>query len=85
MPSPFDLTLIGIGTGDPGHLTLQAIRAINRDDLVLIPRKGAAKSDLAELRHAILTEVLTRPVPVAEFDLPERDPAIPDYRRRVEA
>ena len=42
------LSLIGIGTGNPDHLTLQAIRAINAADLVLIPRKGEGKADLAE-------------------------------------
>jgi len=52
-PSVFMLTLslIGIGCGDPEQLTLAAIRAINAADLVLIPRKGADKSDLAELRR----------------------------------
>lgn len=85
MPAQIELFLIGIGTGNPEHLTLQAIRALNSADLILIPRKGAKKADLAELRHAILADVLTTPVPVAEFDLPERDPAISDYKARVEA
>ena len=30
----YDLTLIGIGTGNPDHLTLQAIKAINAADPV---------------------------------------------------
>ncbi len=79
------LTLIGIGTGNPEHLTLQAIRALNAADLILIPRKGPAKEDLADLRRQICAEVLTNPATLAEFDLPSRDPAIPDYRARVEA
>jgi precorrin-6A synthase len=79
------LALIGIGTGNPEHLTLQAIRALNAQDLVLIPRKGEGKADLAELRRSICEEVLTNPATVlAEFDLPERDPATPDYRQRVD-
>ena len=53
------LTLIGIGTGNPDHLTLQAIRAINAQDLILIPHKGEGKADLADLRRAICDEVLT--------------------------
>ncbi|MES2664525.1 MAG: precorrin-6A synthase (deacetylating) [Pseudomonadota bacterium] len=77
------LFLIGIGTGNPDHLTRQAIRALNGADLILIPRKGAGKADLADLRRQICLEVLTRPVPVAEFDLPTRDPATPDYIARV--
>ena len=79
------LTLIGIGTGNPEHLTLQAIRAINAQDLILIPRKGAGKADLAELRQAICDEVLTNAqTRVVEFDLPVRDEATADYRQRVD-
>ena len=77
------LFLIGIGTGNPDHLTLQAIKALNTADLILIPRKGEGKADLADLRLRICADVLTRPVPVAEFDLPTRDPATPDYIARV--
>jgi precorrin-6A synthase len=81
----FDLTLIGIGTGNPDHLTLQAIKAINAAEVILIPRKGAGKADLAELRRAILAETLTNPqTRVVEFDLPTRNEAIPDYLARVE-
>ena len=66
------LSLIGIGTGNPDHVTGQAIRALNAADLILIPRKGEAKSDLADLRRQILSQVLTAPVPVAEYDVPTR-------------
>lgn len=79
------LSLIGIGTGNPEHLTLQAIRAINAADLILIPRKGAGKADLAELRRAICTEVVTNPTTqIAEFDLPRRDVRELDYHKGVE-
>jgi precorrin-6A synthase len=66
------LLLIGIGTGNPDHVTGQAIRALNGADLILIPRKGQAKSDLADLRRHILSQVLTAPVPVAAYDVPQR-------------
>ena len=66
------LFLIGIGTGNPDHVTGQAIRALNGADLILIPRKGPAKSDLAEVRELILSQVLTQPVPVAAYDVPAR-------------
>lgn len=79
------LSLIGIGSGNPDHVTLQAIKVINRADLVLIPRKGADKADLADLRRDILAEVLTNPATrVADFDLPRRDAANPDYRAGVD-
>lgn len=80
------LDLIGIGTGNPAHLTLQAIDRINAADLILIPTKGADKDDLAGLRRQICAQVLTNPkTQVAEFALPVRDPAITDYRARVDA
>ena len=66
------LSLIGIGTGNPDHVTGQAIRALNGADLILIPRKGEAKSDLADLRRQILAQVLTAPVLVADYDVPQR-------------
>lgn len=79
------LFLVGIGTGNPDHLTRQAEKALNGADLILIPRKGAGKEDLAGLRRAIVAEVVTNPaVRLAEFDLPVRDDAIADYRERVD-
>jgi precorrin-6A synthase len=80
-----ELFLIGIGTGNPDHLTLQAVKALNSADLVIIPRKGESKADLAELRRSICRDVLTNPaVRLAEFDLPARDAANPDYRGGVD-
>ena len=77
-----ELLLIGIGSGDPEHLTLGAIRRMREADLILIPRKGAEKEDLAELRRALRAEHAPE-TPVAEFDLPKRDAARPDYREGV--
>ncbi|MDD1519015.1 MULTISPECIES: precorrin-6A synthase (deacetylating) [Bradyrhizobium] len=79
------LSLIGIGCGDPEQLTRAATRAINAADLVLIPRKGSAKSDLADLRRTICTDVLTnKATRIAEFDLPVRDATEADYRKGVD-
>jgi len=79
------LSLIGIGTGNPEHLTLEAIRAINAADLILIPRKGADKADLAALRRSICADVLKNPgTRLVEFDLPVRDAGNPDYRAGVD-
>ncbi|MES2174241.1 MAG: precorrin-6A synthase (deacetylating) [Pseudomonadota bacterium] len=69
-----DLSLIGIGTGNPDHLTAQAVQAMNQADLILLPRKGDAKSDLIDLRRVLCAQLLTAPVRVVEFDLPVRDP-----------
>lgn len=66
------LFLIGIGTGNPEHVTLQARRMLQEADLILVPRKGAGKSDLADLRLQIINEVCQE-VPVAFYDMPVRD------------
>lgn len=73
-----DLHLIGIGTGNPDHLTRAAVLAMNGADLILLPRKGDAKADLIDLRRTICAAVLTGTTRVVEFDLPVRAGA-PDY------
>ncbi|TCT12656.1 precorrin-6A synthase (deacetylating) [Tepidamorphus gemmatus] len=47
------LSVIGIGAGNPDHMTVQAIDALNRADVILIPDKGEEKADLARLRTGI--------------------------------
>ncbi|MDE1567403.1 precorrin-6A synthase (deacetylating) [Aquabacter sediminis] len=79
-----ELMLIGIGTGDPDHLTLGAVKALKSADLILVPLKGRQKADLADVRRAILAEHVTDPaVRIAEFQMPVRD-AAGDYRDGVE-
>lgn len=80
---PIDLWLIGIGTGNPEHVTLEAQRALREAALILVPRKGPDKSDLAALRHRIISDA-GAPAKVREFDYPTRDPALP-YKDRVRA
>ena len=80
-----ELLLVGIGTGNPEHLTFQAVRALNSADLILIPRKVPDKADLAELRRSICAEVVTNPtVRIVEFDVPVRRREDPDYLRGVD-
>lgn len=80
-----ELVLIGIGTGNPDHLTLQGAEAIRSADLILVPRKGADKADLADLRRDICARVLGGgDARIVEFDLPKRD-AGGDYLEGVEA
>lgn len=79
-----ELTLIGIGTGNPDHVTLEAAKAMNAADLILIPLKGEDKADLAGLRLEICRACVTNPATrIESFDLPVRDPGTPDYLRRV--
>ena len=81
----FTLTLIGIGCGDPDQLTLSAIRAINAADLILIPRKGEEKKELADLRRTICNRVLENDAArIVEFDLPMRASNEADYLKAVD-
>ena len=78
-----DLSLVGIGMGNPDHLTAQAVGALQSADLILIPEKGDEKSDLADLRMVICEKFLS-PVPkIARFRLPVRDPKESSYLKRV--
>jgi precorrin-6A synthase len=45
--------VIGIGVGDPDHMTIQAIKALNQVDVFFIPDKGAEKAALRDLRTTI--------------------------------
>lgn len=69
----FHFLVIGIGPGDPELVTVKAINALNRADLVLIPRKGDDKVELAEARREICRRYLENETTrLVEFDLPKR-------------
>ncbi|WNI14155.1 precorrin-6A synthase (deacetylating) [Actinacidiphila sp. ITFR-21] len=83
--------VIGIGAGDPEHLTLEALGALGRTDVFFLLDKGADKADLVALRELILQRHAIRPHRVVTVPDPERDraapaqgyaPAVDDWRRR---
>ncbi|WP_343527349.1 precorrin-6A synthase (deacetylating) [Sphingomonas sp.] len=77
------LDLIGIGTGNPDHLTRAAEAAMRAADLILLPRK-ADKAELIDLRRDICAQVLAGAATrLVEFDLPVRA-AEGDYLDNVE-
>jgi len=65
------LSLIGIGTGNPDHLTRAGEAAMRDADLILLPAKRAETVELLDLRRALCGSVATGARIVA-FDLPER-------------
>jgi precorrin-6A synthase len=77
--------VIGIGAGDPRHMTIQAIEALNAVDAVFLLDKGEEKADLVHVREAICARFLTnracRKITAAS---PPRD-AAGDYRSGVDA
>jgi precorrin-6A synthase len=67
------LMVIGVGPGDPGYVTVQAIEAMNRTDVFFVPDKGAEKADLSRFRRAILDRyVPDRPFRTVEYRMPAR-------------
>jgi precorrin-6A synthase len=79
------ILIVGIGTGNPEHLTVQAINALNRADVLFIPDKGSGKADLAGLRRDIVARYVTNPASrIVEYAVPKRDAANPDYGAGVD-
>ena len=79
------LYLIGIGAGNPDHLTIQAIKALNKVDVFFFLDKGEAKQDLIALRREICERFIENTTyRIVEAADPVRDPSIADYTTRVE-
>jgi precorrin-6A synthase len=47
------ILIIGIGAGDPDHLTIQAVNALNRTDVFFLLDKGPAKVELVAFRREL--------------------------------
>ncbi|GII57162.1 precorrin-6A synthase (deacetylating) [Planotetraspora thailandica] len=67
------MLVIGIGAGDPGHLTVQAIDALAKADVFFLLDKGREADDLAGLRREIIASHAREPYRVVEVPDPERD------------
>lgn len=67
------IRVIGIGAGNPEHMTIEAINALNTCDVLFIPTKGAEKAFLADLRHEICARFITGKHPrLVQFSVPSR-------------
>ena len=53
--------VIGIGAGDPDHVTAEAVRALNDTQVFFAMDKGEAKSDLLALRRQICERFIREP------------------------
>jgi precorrin-6A synthase len=77
--------VIGIGAGDPDHLTVQAIKALNRVDVFFVMDKGADTDDLTRLRREICERFVERPgYRMVQVPDPPRDRTAAAYRAAVE-
>ena len=77
------LSIIGIGAGNPDHITIQAIKALGSVDVIFLIGKGNDKEDLAQLRKDICARYITKPYRIVEAQDPERDRAPANYEAAV--
>ncbi len=78
--------VIGIGAGDPEHLTLGAVRSLNRADVVFLVTKGDATEEMRSYRLQLCDRFIepSRHYRVAEIADPERDRSAGGYPEAVE-
>jgi precorrin-6A synthase len=77
------LSIIGIGAGNPDHITVQAIKALGSVDVIFLIGKGNDKEDLAQLRKDICARYITKPYRIVEAQDPERDRTPANYETAV--
>jgi precorrin-6A synthase len=77
------LSVIGIGAGNPDHLTLQAAKALQDLDVVFLIDKGKDKHAFIKLREDICAEHIHKPYRIVKAQDPERDRAPADYEKAV--
>jgi precorrin-6A synthase len=79
------ILIIGIGAGDPDYITMQAVKALNRVDVVFLMDKGPAKRPLRALREELCRQhIKDRVYRFVEAPSPPRDTAPADYRAAVD-
>lgn len=76
--------VIGVGAGDPEHVTVQAIKALNRADAFFVVDKGDGKQELVELRREICERYVDGEYRWVQVRDPERDRTAAGYREAVE-
>jgi precorrin-6A synthase len=77
--------IIGIGTGDPDHVTVQAVKALNEVDVFFLVDKGRDTESLLDLRREICERHITaRSYRFVEIPDAERDRGAAAYTAAVE-
>lgn len=74
--------VVGIGAGDPEHVTVQAINALRRTDVVFVIDKGP--QELARAREEIVARYAERRPRVVALEDPPRDRDAAAYTAAVE-
>jgi precorrin-6A synthase len=77
--------VIGVGAGDPEHVTVQAINAMNRADVFFVLDKGEQAPELTAARRALLERYATeRPHRTVVIADPPRDRTAAEYAKAVD-
>lgn len=77
--------IVGIGAGDPEQITVQAVNALNRADVLFVMDKGPAKAKLAAYRKEICRRYIRHDrYRIVEAESPERDLDAADYDAAVD-
>ena len=53
------IAIIGIGTGDPDHVTVQAVKVLNEVDVFFLVDKGRDTESLVDVRREICARHIT--------------------------
>lgn len=78
------LLLVGIGAGDPDWITIEAVRAIERLDVLFVVLKEDELDELVEARRVLVERHRTTPLPTVELRDPPRPwRSAPDYPAAV--
>jgi precorrin-6A synthase len=65
--------VIGIGVGNPSHMTIEAIEAMNQVDVFFLPDKGTEKGALRKLRETICDRFIENAnYRTVEVEIPKR-------------
>jgi precorrin-6A synthase len=77
------VSVVGIGSGDPQHLTVQAIAELNAADVVFMMDKGEDTRELIDVRKQICDRYITGPRRIVTAADPPRDRHAPAYAAAV--
>jgi precorrin-6A synthase len=78
------ISVVGIGSGDPEHLTVQAIAELNAADAVFMMDKGEDARGLLDVRKDICDRYITGPCRIVTAADPPRDRTSSAYAAAVE-
>lgn len=64
--------LVGMGTGNTEHITMEGIKILKKSDLILLPKKNSKKEELFDIRKKICMSIIKNKSLIKEYKIPER-------------